>query len=528
MLERTIDAAERSVHMAYWTLDPAVELQSDVEGDCWIELLLRTLRRGVTIRVLITDFDPLLVGSLHRAAWARYRRLSGLLDQLDEDQQRLLQIVCSRHEARVGTAVRIIGQPLLQHFLRKEMLRLRRAEKKAGREGAASLLKNHPGLWPLVRESGGRYRRRWSRWPDCWPAVHHEKLCVVDDRIVLLGGFDIDADRLDDKTHRSERPWHDVACKVTGPVAAAFARHFHFRWNRELADFQKFLKETPPPEGVEPMPVSPWLAPIDGEEEVPVPAADGEGVATPLRTLSVQGRSSFSRSPRPDVVEIRSAMLDVIGSARELIYIETQFLRSKAIADALIRRLAERPGLEVVMVLPKLPDAYFEPGGPDPASRHAHGIQHRLLRRLRQAGGDRFGCFIFQKDGPLDHVGEKRNGQVARDAVYVHSKILIADDERCILGSANLNDRSMVTDTETAILWEEPEAVSAFRQRLWEHALGAGHEAAAAPYLPEWNALATGNVDAPPDRRRGIVMPMPESAERNGIAFYPFVPPELV
>ena len=35
------------------------------------------------------------------------------------------------------------------------------------------------------------------------------------------------------------------------------------------------------------------------------------------------------------------------------------------------------------------------------------------------------------------------NGKLVTELVYVHSKLLIADDRKCIIGSANINDRSL-------------------------------------------------------------------------------------
>ena len=41
--------------------------------------------------------------------------------------------------------------------------------------------------------------------------------------------------------------------------------------------------------------------------------------------------------------------------------------------------------------------------------------------------------------------------------IYVHSKLMIVDDRRCIIGSANINDRSLMgdRDSELAIVVEE-------------------------------------------------------------------------
>ena len=41
--------------------------------------------------------------------------------------------------------------------------------------------------------------------------------------------------------------------------------------------------------------------------------------------------------------------------------------------------------------------------------------------------------------------------------IYIHSKVMIVDDKRMIIGSANINDRSMLgtRDSEIAILIED-------------------------------------------------------------------------
>ena len=43
------------------------------------------------------------------------------------------------------------------------------------------------------------------------------------------------------------------------------------------------------------------------------------------------------------------------------------------------------------------------------------------------------------------------------EIIYVHSKLMIVDDRRCIIGSANINDRSLLgnRDSEIACIIEE-------------------------------------------------------------------------
>jgi phospholipase D1/2 len=48
------------------------------------------------------------------------------------------------------------------------------------------------------------------------------------------------------------------------------------------------------------------------------------------------------------------------------------------------------------------------------------------------------------------------------EIVYVHSKLMIVDDDFVIMGSANINDRSMVgkCDSEIALIVEDTKKVS--------------------------------------------------------------------
>ena len=49
------------------------------------------------------------------------------------------------------------------------------------------------------------------------------------------------------------------------------------------------------------------------------------------------------------------------------------------------------------------------------------------------------------------------NGTPMTEIIYVHSKLMIVDDRRCIIGSANINDRSLLgtRDSELACIIEE-------------------------------------------------------------------------
>ena len=53
------------------------------------------------------------------------------------------------------------------------------------------------------------------------------------------------------------------------------------------------------------------------------------------------------------------------------------------------------------------------------------------------------------------------NGNLVTELVYIHSKLMIADDNTVIIGSANINDRSMLgkRDSELAVLVQDTKMV---------------------------------------------------------------------
>lgn len=69
-----------------------------------------------------------------------------------------------------------------------------------------------------------------------------------------------------------------------------------------------------------------------------------------------------------------------------------------------------------------------------------------------------------------------------QEGIYVHSKLMICDDTACMVGSANVNDRSLLgsRDSETGILLETTtSAVRDFRRKLWSRHLGVDESDAA-------------------------------------------------
>ena len=134
-------------------------------------------------------------------------------------------------------------------------------------------------------------------------------------------------------------------------------------------------------------PVARALEGRDGDALDPPPATDAawpEGLAPTLRDVDVGiARTAPAYGERDEIREIERFYLEAIAAARRTIYIETQYLASRSLAEALAARLREADGPEVVIVLPRTADGWLEQKAMDGARREASA----MLREADVPGG---------------------------------------------------------------------------------------------------------------------------------------------
>ncbi|MDF1721793.1 MAG: phospholipase D family protein [Minwuia sp.] len=461
-MEQAIDAAAHEVFMAYWTLAPYLPLVTDPD-DNWIGLLDRAARRGVRFRILLADFDPVFTLAMHRDAWRTFHRLRGIAEA-DDMVPGAMQAICSRNLARPNLVERLASHLVAQFKLHDIAKRLN-GEAGADSEKAHAIHTTCPGLWPHLTFDGTRFRPAFPRPIRPLPGSHHEKICIVDRRIAFVGGLDIGERRYDTADHEDESPWHDLACRVEGPAVGRLTDHFIARWNTECQDYEAYVAALPRREGHESIRLD-GLEALEQSTPGPSDTAAGDGevavASSPVRPSDADDRSRC---------EIASAVEQVIHAATRFIYVENQFLREARVVDWIIEAASRHPDLEVIILLPIAPERMDPDGEWNPASRHGHWLQLCNVQRLREALADRFGVFTLlsrqkeQQDDDAEDIG------LGARSVYVHAKAIIADDRIAMIGSANLNGRSFMLDTETALIWREPDGVRQFRERLWRHHL---------------------------------------------------------
>lgn len=525
-IEKAIEEAQSTVHMAYWTFDPAVTTSPDIEAQTLADLIRRIIQRGVSVRLVIADFDPIIGTLFHGDSWAAYRKLAAIAEGLDAQSAARLSVMCSRHDTRWGPVARGAAMPIIRYKLAEKIEAINAiAEPDERRERLGNL----PGLWPYIHFDGETAKARASAFPGFFPAAHHEKLCVIDDRIVFLGGLDIDTKRQDGWDHDNDFPWHDVACRLEGPVASFFAHHFRCRWNEEREESQKFLDQAVAPPKIAPLPAERRLPELptriksDDEDK-------GDLEVKPLRTMSKQRRSHFSRSPISQITEIRDAYLEIIAGAEKFLYIENQYIRSTEIAEALARRAREQKRLELILLLPLMPEDAFVEDEPNIATRHGQYLREKNTDLIFEAFGERVGIFSMQmpRDDKLPDPERAEPEEIIENTVYIHAKTMVCDDKTAIIGSANLNGRSLLTDTETAIAWRGEKSVRDYRLKLWKHALDLDTSDWDTDYLARWKSIAKKNAEEDAASRQGFIIPLPRRHLDAHAKYSWIVPDELV
>ncbi len=528
-LERLMLDATRSVWLSFRIFDPDTRTRSEQAKALgihdWAGLIRHAVDRGVEVRILLADFEPVLADYLHAGSWHTYRRIRDLLSSLPEEARARLQLIVIQHEGEIGWCLR----QLLRPFLRR---RIRRVVEKLLRRGHNDDggIDTRPGLWRhLAWEQEQATGFKAAPPPRLWPATYHQKFVVVDGVRAIIGGLDLDERRWDDRRHRqrANQTWHDISALVEGPAVGDAARHFARLWNAELPRYRRTVEEWTG--GCERRLTLDPLGEIVGTLYDPPRA--GQAVVQLARTQSRHDASPFALGPHHLIRELKAAHRNLILSARRQLYIEAQFFRSKDAADWVEEALRRSPELEVIILVANVPEEIaFEGQVDNLAHRHGEHLQARALGRLlRRAGPKRVGLFTLAKQQPVapneEKFEETRGTAYGSGVIHIHAKLLIADDETCLLSSANINGRSFEWDTELGFIWHEPGgAIADFRRRLWGQLFGEGGPAD----LEGWRDIARGNVDAEPEARRGFVMPYQLGRARRFGRPYWFIPDDLV
>ncbi|RAL54277.1 hypothetical protein DM860_001405 [Cuscuta australis] len=203
------------------------------------------------------------------------------------------------------------------------------------------------------------------------------------------------------------------------------------------------------------------------------------------RCQIIRSVSQWSAGTSQNEESIHNAYCALIEKAEHFIYIENQFFISGLVGDEIIknrvleslceritRAYNENKCFRVIIVIPLLPG--FQGGLDDSGAASIRAIMHwqyrticrgnmSILHNLSDLTGPRVHEYISFY-GLRSYGRLFDGGPVASSQVYVHSKIMIVDDCTALIGSANINDRSLLgsRDSEIGVIIEDEEFVDSY------------------------------------------------------------------
>ncbi|XP_045383053.1 phospholipase D2 isoform X3 [Lemur catta] len=265
-----------------------------------------------------------------------------------------------------------------------------------------------------------------------------------------------------DRDTTPRMPWRDVGVIVHGLPARDLSRHFIQRWNFTKTTKAKYKT-----------PMYPYLLPKSTSTANQLPFTLPGGQCTTVQVLRSVDRWSAGTLEN----SILNAYLHTIRESQHFLYIENQFFIScsdgrtvlNKVGDEIVDRIlkAHKQGqcFRVYVLLPLLPgfEGDISTGGGNSIQAILHFTyrtlcrgEYSILHRLKAAMGTAWRDYIsicgLRTHGEL-------GGHPVSELIYIHSKLLIADDRTVIIGSANINDRSLLgkRDSELAVLIEDTE-----------------------------------------------------------------------
>ncbi|KAL9226761.1 hypothetical protein vseg_002535 [Gypsophila vaccaria] len=405
--------------------------------------------------------------------------------------------------------------------------------------------------------------------------THHQKTVVVDCEnaggkraiVSFVGGIDLCDGRYDTQEHSLFRtlntvhakdfhqpnfagssikkggprePWHDIHCRLEGPVAWDVLYNFEQRWKKQVGE--RFLYS---------------IQELDQRVTSPLEVAsteDGESwnvqIFRSIDSGSVLGFPlDAQKAARCNLITDKGSIIDrsiqdgyvnAIRRAKNFIYIENQYfigssycwkpedtggsqpngliveedvgalhLIPKELSLKIVSKIMAGERFSVYVVIPMWPEGVPESGVVQEILYYQRRTMEMMytdiaaaiqFKQLNAHPRDYLSFFCLgnreilksgeyvPEEKPEPDSNYSRAQLHRRFMIYVHAKMMIVDDEYIIIGSANINQRSMdgARDTEIAMGAYQPNHLSAkqpakgqifgFRTALWYEHLREFHD----------------------------------------------------
>lgn len=400
-MHAAMETAKDSSHFIYilgWMLDLDIPLVRGDPQSTLINSLTDAASRGVEIRILVWD-NPSPPGDYRR-------KLESAIDRINKLPNAKILGDDNNYFPPQSKAVLSRLQPYVSRLLNYFMGQFRP-------EAAPEALKIRIGgmemgfvvtvlLNLVTRQTIG---------------AHHEKVTIVkgkDGLIAFCGGIDYNRNRIEATVGKAVKNfswYHDTACRLQGPAAHEVLQKFKLRWRYH--------------------PQAAGIALAGANEPRPKPSPEPYPFATVVGTYN-------SPDGKEKLRTFRSAYLAIIDAASRYVYIEDQYMVSLEIAEHLNRKIKENSFERVMFVIQ---DSNETADIMIPNRKRGEFIQKVIE-----------GASDAQREKVLVTLMDKRYWE--RDGYHpgVHAKTLIVDDEIAIIGSGNVNRRSLTCDSETSVV----------------------------------------------------------------------------
>ncbi|KAL8139407.1 hypothetical protein V2J09_005428 [Rumex salicifolius] len=513
--EDIFDAVMNAKHLIYitgWSVYTEISLIRDsrrpkTDGEMTIgELLKKKASEGVRVCMLVWD-DRTSVGVLKK---------DGLMATHDEETQQFFQgtevncVLCPRNPDDGGSIIQDLQISTM--FTHHQKIVVVDSEMPGGGSDKRRLVSFVGGL----DLCDGRYDSPFHSLFRTLDTVHHDDFHQPNFPGAAIG------------KGGPREPWHDIHSRLEGQIAWDVLFNFEQRWRKQGGkDLLVRLREIddiipPSPVTYEDDPET-WnvqlFRSIDGGAAFGFPDTPEDAARAGL----VSGKDNIiDRS-------IQDAYIHAIRRAKDFIYIENQYflgssfsweqtgdvkiedigalhLVPKELSMKIVTKIQAGERFSVYVVVPMWPEGIPESGSVQAIldwQRRTMSMMYKdITTALNEKGIEEdprnyltFFCLAnreVKKSGEFEPSEQpepdsdyERAQQARRFMIYVHSKMMIVDDEYIIVGSANINQRSMdgSRDSEIAMGAYQPHhlvtnsqpargQVHGFRMALWYEHLG--------------------------------------------------------
>jgi phosphatidylserine/phosphatidylglycerophosphate/cardiolipin synthase-like enzyme len=300
-------------------------------------------------------------------------------------------------------------------------------------------------------------------WPRATVGVDYTSVDRVP-RFTDRMGSDLPENVFGDGDTGGRQMWHDQHLKLEGPVVQTIEQQFVERWNdttdQKLLDISSLAAtrhrvgqvvfSSPnafDPTGIKKLPDAAPQAAVTG----------ATSLVQMWRTIPWRRSRTGEPFTRAEFT-VMAGISRAVTKATELIWMFDQYFWSVPLGRLLNARLKSVQSLHVIVILPPHADSFV-------ASAHRARVLalNALTNGLQQTGNDFDRVAVYNPW--LDRTAPA--GTPPNRGIYVHAKAHTYDADLLVCGSANLNRRSFLCDTEIDCAVLDPAVVSAHQDALW-------------------------------------------------------------